>query len=150
VRPPRSWASRNENLSRTPSARFETDSRPPGDREWAPRAETPPNERSRSRRRRDPADERSRFEEPGGDPADEDRRRSVMSRRARAENRRRNGPDLVRTPAETTQLFSVVNEEPGAAERRRPRPRPRPEPVADRSTTVYVSRHAADPPHPPR
>ncbi|WP_433370572.1 hypothetical protein ACQPZX_45755 [Actinoplanes sp. CA-142083] len=40
-------------------------------------------------------------------------------------------------------------DKPPATERRRPRPRPRPEPPADRNTTVYVSRHAADPPPPP-
>jgi hypothetical protein len=43
-----------------------------------------------------------------------------------------------------TQHFSAVQNE--APPRRRPRPRPRPEPPADRNTTVYVSRHAAEPP----
>jgi hypothetical protein len=41
----------------------------------------------------------------------------------------------------------VGGDEPPAEERRRrPRPRPRPEKPADRNTTVYVSRHAAEPP----
>jgi len=47
----------------------------------------------------------------------------------------------------TTQLFAAVADDQVAARRRRPRPRPRPsvEPP-DRSTRVYVSRHAAEPP----
>jgi hypothetical protein len=43
-----------------------------------------------------------------------------------------------------TQHFSAVQNE--QQPKRRPRPRPRPEPPADRNTTVYVSRHAAEPP----
>ncbi len=47
----------------------------------------------------------------------------------------------------TTQLFAAVSDDQPPARRRRPRPRPRPsvEPP-DRSTRVYVSRHAAEPP----
>ena len=46
-----------------------------------------------------------------------------------------------------TQLFAAVTEDLRPAARRRPRPRPRPTVTPpDRSTTVYVSRHAAEPP----
>ena len=48
-----------------------------------------------------------------------------------------------------TQLFAAVTEEPRPAPSTRRRPRPRPRPTVtppDRSTTVYVSRHAAEPP----
>ncbi|WP_250027746.1 hypothetical protein [Paractinoplanes maris] len=47
----------------------------------------------------------------------------------------------------TTQLFASATDDPPPTTRRRPRPRPRPsvEPP-DRSTRVYVSRHAAEPP----
>ncbi len=51
-------------------------------------------------------------------------------------------PGRIRLP----RSWSTRNDKP---ERRRPRPRPRPEPPADPSSTVYVSRHAADPPPPP-
>jgi hypothetical protein len=46
------------------------------------------------------------------------------------------------TPADTDQRFRAPTGEP---ERRRPRPRPRP--AATTADNVYVSRHAADPPH---
>ena len=46
------------------------------------------------------------------------------------------------------QRVAAVGQQPRPATRRRPRPRPRPSLVTppDRSTTVYVSRHAAEPP----
>jgi hypothetical protein len=57
-------------------------------------------------------------------------------------------PGRIRLP----RSWSARNEKPPRRdemppiERRRPRPRPRPDPPVDRSTTVYVSRHAAEPP----
>jgi hypothetical protein len=56
-------------------------------------------------------------------------------------------PGRIRLPRSwsTRNEKPMRREEAPPVERRRPRPRPRPEPPVDRST-VYVSRHAADPP----
>jgi hypothetical protein len=83
------------------------------------------------------------------------RRRAVMIRRGRAEDpeppvrgrgqtRRRISPPAEAIPAlgDSTQMLPPVDD-PGDGEARRPRPRPRPA-HPDRST-VYVSKHAADP-----
>ena len=58
-----------------------------------------------------------------------------------------NQPTQGRRRGDSTQLFAAVTNDPPPADRRRPRPRPRPsaEPT-DRSTTMYQSRHAAEPP----
>ncbi len=63
----------------------------------------------------------------------------------RSEDRRVRLPRSWHTRNET-QPFAAVRDEQAPPPRRRPRPRPRPEPPADRNTTVYVSRHAAEPP----
>ncbi|MCO8272400.1 hypothetical protein M1L60_17535 [Actinoplanes sp. TRM 88003] len=70
-----------------------------------------------------------------------DKRESRSDRRERREWRTEN------EALPTTQLFAAASDDPAPARRRRPRPRPRPsvEPP-ERSTRMYVSRHAAEPP----
>ncbi|MBL7254841.1 hypothetical protein [Paractinoplanes lichenicola] len=104
--------------------------------------------RTPARKRRDRApisdrDRANRIRLPRSWSARDDKYQEPAAREWRTEN------DSVprRRRAESTQMFTAVTDDPPPASRRRPRPRPRPsaEPV-DRSTTMYVSRHAAEPP----
>lgn len=97
-----------------------------------------------ARKRRDPVGDRAnRIRLPRNWSARDDKYQEPAAREWRVENE---SPSR-RRRADSTQRFAAVTDDPSPVSRRRPRPRPRPsvEP-ADRSTTMYVSRHAAEPP----
>ncbi|GAB2609480.1 hypothetical protein Aab01nite_23420 [Paractinoplanes abujensis] len=100
----------------------------------------------RKRRDRAPLNDRDRANRvrlPRNWSARDDKYQEPAAREWRTENE--SAPR--RRRAESTQMFAAVTEDLAPHSRRRPRPRPRPsvEPP-DRSTTMYVSRHAAEPP----
>ncbi|WP_133874434.1 hypothetical protein [Paractinoplanes brasiliensis] len=99
---------------------------------------------ARKRRDRAPVGDRAnRIRLPRNWPARDDKYQEPAAREWRVEN---DSPPR-RRRVDSTQRFAAVTDDPPAVSRRRPRPRPRPsaEP-SDRSTTMYVSRHAAEPP----
>ncbi|MDY7088718.1 MAG: hypothetical protein SYR96_26885 [Actinomycetota bacterium] len=99
---------------------------------------------ARKRRDRAPVGDRAnRIRLPRNWPARDDKYQEPATREWRVEN---DSPPR-RRRADSTQRFTAVTNDPPPVSRRRPRPRPRPsaEP-SDRSTTMYVSRHAAEPP----
>ncbi|MBM2622582.1 hypothetical protein JIG36_44475 [Actinoplanes sp. LDG1-06] len=99
-----------------------------------------PQPRGRKRRERPSAVDRNRINLPRSWSARDDKADEPAAREWRVGNDGRRRGDA-------TELFAAVTDEPPRSTRRRPRPRPRPaaEP-SDRSTTMYVSRHAAEPP----
>jgi hypothetical protein len=67
------------------------------------------------------------------------RRRGMMIRRGR----KAAATELIPAVADSTEVLPQVETSPDPEPRRRPRPRPNP--PAEARSTVYVSRHAADP-----